>query len=237
VDNDCDGNADCADSNCNGDPCGANGRICSGGSCICPGGSTESNCSDGQDNDCDGSTDCADSSCNGDPCGAYGRICSGGACVCPGNAENTGPLCNDGVDNDCDGDTDDDDIDCCGLHGMPSCSGSCDTGLQECQTGLCWHCCNEPFENGICGTRPDNVTPCNSDPAGPYFDEDCCGGHGQPGCGAAGCDNWYHQVCGGDGSCWYCCGDGTTNGICGVRPNQTTPCNSDPAGPYWDADC
>jgi len=70
VDNDCDGDIDCFDSQCSGDPCGANGMICSGGACVCSGNggaaqSAESTCDDGHDNDCDGNTDCADPQCAG----------------------------------------------------------------------------------------------------------------------------------------------------------------------------
>ncbi len=71
-DNDCDGLADCADTQCAGQACGANGRTCSGASCACSGNggmaqATETSCSDGFDNDCDGLVDGADPSCGATP--------------------------------------------------------------------------------------------------------------------------------------------------------------------------
>jgi hypothetical protein len=55
IDNDCDGNVDCADSNCIGNAACA-------GVCI-PTSARERKCGDGIDNDCDGAIDCADSDC------------------------------------------------------------------------------------------------------------------------------------------------------------------------------
>jgi Zn-dependent metalloprotease len=82
VDNDGDGNTDCADADCASDP-----------ACAPPPAEV---CDDGVDNDGDGNTDCADADCASDP-----------ACA-PPPAE----VCDDGVDNDGDGDTDCADADC-----------------------------------------------------------------------------------------------------------------------------
>ena len=62
VDNDSDGDTDCADSDCAADP------LCSS--------TTEIDCADGVDNDNDGDTDCADSDCSGHPsCSGTGWDC------------------------------------------------------------------------------------------------------------------------------------------------------------------
>jgi hypothetical protein len=126
-DNDCDGDIDCADNDCNNDPCGANGMRCQGGSCVCSGNggpaeATETTCTGGNDNDCDGDIDCADTDCNGASCGADGMECISLVCACSGNggvAQGSESTCNDGFDNDCDGDTDCDDPQCAGIDGCP----------------------------------------------------------------------------------------------------------------------
>ncbi|MBN8609062.1 MAG: putative metal-binding motif-containing protein, partial [Deltaproteobacteria bacterium] len=74
VDQDCDMDVDCADSDCaEGVACDALGRECASGACVCPGGATESMCGDATDQDCDGEIDCADMDCDGASCGADGR--------------------------------------------------------------------------------------------------------------------------------------------------------------------
>jgi hypothetical protein len=91
-DDDCDGDVDCADSDCSADPacivCGD--FVCSPGEteCNCPGdcGVPPVNeiglCADGLDNDCDGNTDCDDSAdCSTDP------ACSIGSCDAPGSVQ------------------------------------------------------------------------------------------------------------------------------------------------------
>ena len=80
-DEDCDGDADCADSDCDGMACGIFGRICSVGSCVCPGGGTEI-CDNGIDDDCDFRADCRDEDCEGMEC-APGRFCQAGMAGCP----------------------------------------------------------------------------------------------------------------------------------------------------------
>jgi cysteine-rich repeat protein len=241
-DNDCDGQTDCADSSCNGDPCGLHGRVCANESCVCSGNgggaeAAEQTCGDNSDNDCDGQTDCADADCAGKICAAHGHICSSGTCICPGGVENTKPLCTDGIDNDCDGLTDGDDLDCCGLHALPPCpTTGCNDGLQLCDPpyDLCYYCCGDGSENGICGTWSDN-TPCSPDPDHQRFDADCCGGHGQVPCGTQGCDMYFQQCDPPYDQCWHCCGD-ETNNECGWW-NETTPCSSDPSDQHYDADC
>ncbi|MDY0004374.1 MAG: hypothetical protein RBU30_23940 [Polyangia bacterium] len=83
-DNDCDGQTDCADSDCNGDPCGSNGMVCSSSTCQCSGNggtpqATETTCNDDNDNDCDGLTDCQDPHCDGKQC-APSKTCQSGVC-------------------------------------------------------------------------------------------------------------------------------------------------------------
>ncbi len=94
IDNDCDGIADCGDSDCNGIKLACNGGvdICAGGVKLwnCNSGlldilclpyipldieNTNLTCSNGLDEDCDGKTDCADNSCRGKSCGSQGRVC------------------------------------------------------------------------------------------------------------------------------------------------------------------
>jgi hypothetical protein len=98
IDNDCDRQVDCSDSDCEGatpcrtQPC-PDGNCAQGeDSCSCPQDcgeppSTETNCSDGADNDCDGQRDCADSDCAGEPsCVTCGNgACDSGEtpCSCP----------------------------------------------------------------------------------------------------------------------------------------------------------
>jgi hypothetical protein len=137
LDNDCDGDVDCADADCSGVSCGG-GRVCNGGACVCSGSGSESSdalCSDGIDNDCDGDVDCADAECGGLSCGDHGLVCSAGACMCAaGGSESSPSLCTDGIDNDCDGDIDCADGNCsgvsCGAHGL-----ACDAGACRCGAG------------------------------------------------------------------------------------------------------
>ncbi|MCH7884974.1 MAG: trypsin-like peptidase domain-containing protein, partial [Planctomycetes bacterium] len=69
IDNDCDGDVDCADADCSGDP-----------ACACTP-STEV-CDNGVDDDCDGATDCDDADCSADPaCEACTLGQEGDSCV------------------------------------------------------------------------------------------------------------------------------------------------------------
>jgi hypothetical protein len=109
LDNDCDGAADGADSDC-----------------VLP---PETDCFDVADNDADGLTDCADPDCagltggscdTGQPgvCAAGTRTCSGGGEICARNnpSQTEGPpgdsSCTDGLDNDCNGAVDGNDPSC-----------------------------------------------------------------------------------------------------------------------------
>jgi hypothetical protein len=220
-DNDCDGNIDCADSQCAGDPCGSNGMICSGGSCVCSGNggtpqTSESNCGDNHDNDCDGATDCADGNCNGDPCGSNGRICISNTCQCPTSPPELN--CGDGVDNDCDGATDCADGDCNGMecsggNGM-ECSGSvCLCSGNGGPTEATETTCYDGFDND-CDGLPD------------CFDSDCagdpCGLNGME-CVAIFC------VCSGNGGTAQAsestCTDGADNDCDGLIDCLDTDCN------------
>ena len=116
-DNDCDGMADCLDSQCKDMVCGLNGQTCKSSVCICSGNggsaqAVEIQCTDGKDNDCDGLIDCADSTCEGRSCG------TGCSCVAAVKAE---VICTGGADEDGDGLADCADSDCAGR----SCGAGC----------------------------------------------------------------------------------------------------------------
>jgi hypothetical protein len=186
LDNDCDGQKDCADADCASQPCGANGLICMAGLCKCPGGqTTETTCNDGQDNDCDGLVDCADPDCrpttiggiNGKVCAAVGRLgmqCDSlGQCACPGGqvSETT---CDDALDNDCDGLFNCADSDCqgrsCGANGLicPVGGGAC-----ACPGGTTEICNNGVDDN--CDGKTDCADPqCQGNPGA------LCGPVGSP---------------------------------------------------------
>jgi hypothetical protein len=76
-DNDCDGDFDCADSDCSEDP-----------ACLCVPDPAGEICDNGIDDDCDGLIDCADPDCDLDP-----------VCVPPGTPEND--LCEDAIALEC----------------------------------------------------------------------------------------------------------------------------------------
>lgn len=104
LDNDCDGLADCIDTDCVGDP--ACGPPCGDGfcdpatedQCSCaadcgtPPGSESGMCSDGIDNDCDGAIDCNDADCVTDPacCRPSGADCTMDIQCCSGNCRGNG---------------------------------------------------------------------------------------------------------------------------------------------------
>lgn len=145
VDNESDGQTDCADNDCEAQACGAG--------CLCTGGvAAENLCSDEISNDGDADVDCLDADCDGLSCGA-GCVCRSGAkaesecndgisnegdalidcadldctgascgegCVCGGGGR-TESNCGDGINNDGDGQVDCSDSDCNGL----SCGAGC----------------------------------------------------------------------------------------------------------------
>jgi hypothetical protein len=98
IDNDNDGDTDCADSDCVGET-GMLGETCE---------QPESSCDDGFDNDGDNVKDCVDPDCAEDP------ACGG---------EPFEDICDDGIDNDEDGKTDCADTDCIGEMGP---GGTCE---------------------------------------------------------------------------------------------------------------
>lgn len=127
LDNDCDGQTDCAEAVCQDERLEA----------------TIAACSDGLDNDCDGKSDCQDPGCldirqpctGTDLCAAGVKLwlCSVrlfGVCLpYAGVPENTGLLCGDGLDNDCDQKRDCADADCAGK--------GCALGKVCCPDGTC----------------------------------------------------------------------------------------------------
>jgi prepilin-type N-terminal cleavage/methylation domain-containing protein len=144
VDNDCDGNTDCADTDCVADAscagvcgdsnCDAGENACNcsadcGAAAISETGDTA--CADGLDNDCDGQIDCNDSECSAASscvsiCGDGSCNAGEGPCNCStdcGAAPVTEANCEDSEDNDCDGDVDCDDSDC---NGDEACVAACD---------------------------------------------------------------------------------------------------------------
>ena len=99
IDNDCDLDLDCADSECSSDPaCTCGNATCeppSESSCTCPDDcglpdTTESSCTDGIDDDCDEAVDCDDADCSEDAacqvtCGGNKSPCSVPTDCCSGN--------------------------------------------------------------------------------------------------------------------------------------------------------
>jgi endo-1,4-beta-D-glucanase Y len=162
VDNDGDGDIDCADADCSSDPaCDFCGNASCGSaedSCTCAADcgaapSQEQSCSDGLDDDCDLDVDCADSDCAGDAacqvcgdasCGAGEDQCSCAAdCGAPPSAETS---CTDGISDDCDADVDCDDADCAS---DPACQApTCGGNKAACSSPD--DCCSGNCRNGSC---------------------------------------------------------------------------------------
>ncbi len=99
IDNDHDGNIDCADTDCNNMLKNRQGFTCT--QTISE--NTTFYCSDSVDNDNDGNTDCRDGNCNNVIFRADGKVC---------NYEAVEATCNDNIDNDLDGKIDCYDEDC-----------------------------------------------------------------------------------------------------------------------------
>ncbi len=78
LDNDCDGEMDCADASCSGDPCNGPGTECEYDSDPQDATCEETACEDGKDNDGDGDIDCQDSNCD---CYFSETCMSNGECV------------------------------------------------------------------------------------------------------------------------------------------------------------
>ena len=98
LDEDCDGDVDCADADCAADPL-----------CMMMCAATETLCADMMDDDCDGDLDCADADCVASP-----------LCCMPMGAEAMPPgHCSDLIDNDCDMAVDCADTECAGVGGCP----------------------------------------------------------------------------------------------------------------------
>jgi hypothetical protein len=185
IDNDCDGQVDCADPDCNGDP-------------ACPNLIEYPFCFDGVDNDFDGDTDCADRT----DCDDYSEVTTCGVGVCEATGSQTcrnGALeeiictpgdptepdmemtCDDGLDNDCDGLTDAIDPDCqacsdytsksacnndpnCEWQGSPK-NGMCVDAAACTPTGPEAGYCNDGIDNDCDGmTDCADTADCGSDP-------------------------------------------------------------------------
>ncbi len=156
LDNDCDGQTDLGDGDCQG-------------------GAAETNCFDGIDNDNDGMTDCSDTDCVGVTGGtcATGQqgICSTGTLTCQGGAQacvaDNQPQTEgcDNLDNDCDGAVDEN------LTRSTTCGlGECDgnTGIETCISGV-WDSDCDPFA----GAAPEG--PVGDATCSDILDNDCDG--------------------------------------------------------------
>jgi hypothetical protein len=167
MDNDNDGMADCADSDCNLLACGL-GCLCQGTTKV------ETMCTDGLDNDGDSNADCADNNCDNIACGA-GCQCSAGLAV-----EN---ICNDTLDNNNDGGADCLDPACrgqlcqtgtstfrCNSSGQCACGDggtapTPETGFVLCRNGIDDDCnglvdCAEPACAGVSCEADGGLTKC-----------------------------------------------------------------------------
>jgi hypothetical protein len=229
IDNDCDGNVDCADATCPNQACAPNGKTCQGGACSCSGNggtaqAAETNCNDGKDNDCDGLIDCQETACNTMGCGTNGKVCQGTTCGCSGNggtAQAAETLCNDGKDNDCDGL-----IDC----QEAACNGqSCGANGLVCQGTSCACAGNGGSPQAVeslCGDAHDN----DCDGVNDCFDSSCanltCAANGLV-CQGTAC------VCGGNGGTLEgsesICTDGHDNDCNGLTDCAENACSADPS--------
>lgn len=167
MDQDEDGDADCADDDCDDAICDAMWNRCRDGTCNgCRMAASETACGDGADEDCDGMRDCVDPECDGMACGPD-VVCAGGACPCASGF--TEWLCGDATDDDCDGMIDCLDPDCA----MARCSDAseiCIDGSCTCPTGmeLCQGAdddCDTVIDDG-CPESIDQGAPATTAPVG-----------------------------------------------------------------------
>ena len=208
VDNDCDGDTDCADNDCGGEACGSgSGASCDSGSCV------ETDCGDGVNNDQDGATDCADTDCEMLECNGSGTACDSG-----GDCRET--VCDDGVDNDGDGDTDCDDRNDCHMEECNG-SGTACTGGGRCAELACF----DGTDNDGDGDADCTDSDCPNCPTGSTCDQDeercvetICDdssdndGDGSTDCHDSDCDN---ESCGSVG----CCDPNSSSCQVGFCPN------------------
>lgn len=246
VDNDCDGQIDCDDSDCNSDEAcfvpGCGNGVCETDEdrCNCPGDcgaapSSENKCNDGTDNDCDGLADCDDADCTADAAcfvaGCGNGVCETDETICNcasdcGSPPSSETSCKNGSDDDCDGAVDCADADC--ATDAICAPDPCGDGVCDAANG----------EDGCtcavdCGAAANSETDCSNG-----IDDDCDGlADGDdpdcssvPGCGNGVCEGNGEdcfscpQDCGCRGkNCKACCGDG----VCGSPGENKNSCPVD----------
>lgn len=225
VDNDCNGQTDCADAACASQACNAFGSTCDDtGTCACPHadpeGTAAAECYDGLDNDCDGLTDGEDADCKDQACDSQGNVWSENPdgsllCTCV-PAQTTESTCNDDLDNDCDGVKDCADPDCA--------STSCeDASLAPNDVGLT--CVSNGDGTGACVCAADTLGNGQEATCDDGIDDDC---DGLVDC--ADTQNCNNKPCGPNGE--VC----NASGACACTKTVET-CVPDAAGQWPDDDC
>lgn len=122
------------------------------------------------------------------------------------------------------------------------CTDECTAGSTGCAGSYRWVCGEDDGDECLDRVRTYcshgcSGGSCNSAPTTPD-DDPSCGGHDQDICSSshtARCDTGV-QHCFDDDKCWYCCGDGTSNNICGEWDDGTA-CKGDPNHDRYDTDC
>jgi hypothetical protein len=252
-DDDCDGNLNCEDADCDGEPCGPgmtcesgecrmpscglvgqpccagemclNGATCTSGVCSC-GETDESSCTMGSgDEDCDGLVDCADSpECDLRPCDAD-AVCWGMTCVLCGTV---GRACCE--DSTCSEGTCEEGMCACGAIGQPCCSGETCDAPGVCVGGSC--CASDVWTpvTGCGGCGPS----CGSTCTGTRTERNACGttrsapctvtGDPCPRCGDGPCDPGEScGTCAQDCGCCEACQ--WRGGNCDRSPPCGSPCD------------